>query len=182
MKKTLTLFLTAIWALQVSAQDVVKTGINVGPLPAVGYSSDLGWHYGALADIFWYGDGSKYPEYVWKANVETSWYSKGNSVYRAFFDSKYLVPGIRLSAEVVYLGNKTTTIEEDNGDKLITEVDSDREVTTATRITNTSPTVKTITTTITPDNGDYYWTKVEVITTTISGKTITKTTTKSPKA
>jgi hypothetical protein len=85
--------------------------------------------------------------------------------------------------EILYdLGNKTTTIEEDNGDKLITEVDSDREVTTVTRITNTSPTVKTITTTITPDDGDYYWTKVEVITTTISGKTITKTTTKSPKA
>ena len=115
MKKILTLSLTALLALQVSAQDVVKTGINVGPLPAVGYSSDLGWHYGALADIFWYGDGSKYPEYVWKANVETSWYSKGNSVYRAFFDSKYLVPGIRLSAEVVYLGNKTTNFYGFNG-------------------------------------------------------------------
>ena len=79
------------------------------------------------------------------------------------------------------LGNKTTTIEEDDGDKVITEVDSDRDVTTVTRIVNTSPTVKTITTTITPDDGDYYWTKVEVITTTESGKTIVKTTTKSPK-
>ena len=40
------------------AQEVAKTGLNFGPLPAVGYSSDLGWHYGALSDIYWYGDGS----------------------------------------------------------------------------------------------------------------------------
>lgn len=103
-------------SLPVRAQkEIVKTGLNFGPLPAVGYSSDLGWHYGALTDIFWYGDGSKYPEYIWKANVEASWYSKGNSVYHAFFDSKYLIPGIRVSADLTYLGNKTTNFYGFNG-------------------------------------------------------------------
>ena len=89
------------------AQEVAKTGLNFGPLPAVGYSSDLGWHYGVLTDIYQYGDGSVYPEYKWKMNVEASWYSKGNYVYHAFFDSKYVIPGVRVSADVSYFGNKT---------------------------------------------------------------------------
>ena len=97
------------------AQEVTKTGLNFGPLPAVGYSSDLGWHYGALTDIYWYGDGSTYPEYMWKANVEASWYSKGNAVYHAFFDSKYVIPGVRLSADLSYFGNKTDNFYGFNG-------------------------------------------------------------------
>ncbi|MBQ6254944.1 MAG: BamA/TamA family outer membrane protein [Bacteroidales bacterium] len=97
------------------AQEVTKTGLNFGPLPAVGYSSDLGWHYGALTDIYWYGDGSTYPEYMWKANVEASWYSKGNSVYHAFFDSKYVIPGVRLSLDLSYFGNKTDNFYGFNG-------------------------------------------------------------------
>ena len=97
------------------AQEVAKTGLNFGPLPAVGYSSDLGWHYGALTDIYWYGDGSTYPDYMWKANVEASWYSKGNSVYHAFFDSKYVIPGARLSVDLSYFGNKTDNFYGFNG-------------------------------------------------------------------
>ncbi|MBR5175825.1 MAG: BamA/TamA family outer membrane protein [Bacteroidales bacterium] len=97
------------------AQEVAKTGLNFGPLPAVGYSSDLGWHYGALTDIYWYGDGSTYPDYIWKANVEASWYSKGNSVYHAFFDSKYVIPGARLSVDLSYFGNKTDNFYGFNG-------------------------------------------------------------------
>ena len=97
------------------AQEITKTGLNFGPLPAVGYSSDLGWHYGALTDIYWYGDGSVYPDYVWKANVEASWYSKGNSVYHAFFDSKHVIPGARLSVDLSYFGNKTDNFYGFNG-------------------------------------------------------------------
>ena len=33
-----------------NAQEIAKTGLNFGPLPAVGYSSDLGWHYGLYDD------------------------------------------------------------------------------------------------------------------------------------
>jgi hypothetical protein len=102
-------------AFQASAQEVVKKGINFGPLPAVSYSSDLGFQYGALSDIYWYGDGSKYPDYVWKANVELSHYTKGNTTIHGFFDSKYIIPGIRVSADVTYLGNKTTGFYGFNG-------------------------------------------------------------------
>ncbi len=103
-------------AFSSSAQEeIAKTGLNFGPLPAVGYSSDLGWHYGALSDIYWYGDGSTYPDYVWKANVEVSRYSKGNTVLHSFFDSKYLIPGLRVSAAISWFGNKTTNFYGFNG-------------------------------------------------------------------
>ena len=117
MKRFVTGILLAAISLSAAAQkkDITKTGINLGPLPAIGYNSDLGWHYGVMSDIFWYGDGSTYPEYVWKLNVETSWYSKGNSVYHAFFDSKYLIPGVRMSLDLSFFGNKTSTFYGFNG-------------------------------------------------------------------
>ena len=115
MKKVLTAVALMALVFQASAQDVVKKGINFGPLPAIGFSTDLGMQYGLLSDIYWYGDGSTYPDYIWKANVEVSRYTKGNAVYHAYFDSKYLIPGIRLSADVTYLGNKTCGFYGFNG-------------------------------------------------------------------
>ena len=115
MKRLITIALLFAAAVTLSAQEIVKTGLNFGPLPAVGYSSDLGWHYGVLTDIYQYGDGSVYPEYKWKMNVEASWYSKGNSVYHAFFDSKYVIPGVRVSADVSYFGNETDSFYGFNG-------------------------------------------------------------------
>ena len=110
------MILLAATVTTVNAQEEIKkTGINFGPLPAIGYSSDLGWHYGALTDIYQYGDGSVYPDYKWKINVEASWYSKGNSVYHLFFDSKHLIPGLRLSADISYFGNKTDNFYGFNG-------------------------------------------------------------------
>ena len=116
MTRLFTAVLLLAAALTASAQEEIKkTGITFGPLPAVGYSSDLGWHYGALTDIYQYGDGTDYPDYVWKANVEISRYSKGNTVLHSFFDSKYLIPGIRVSAAISWFGNKTTNFYGFNG-------------------------------------------------------------------
>ena len=108
---TLAILLLAAGVTSRAQEEIVKTGLNFGPLPAIGYSSDLGWHYGALSDIYWYGDGSTYPDYVWKANVEVSRYSKGNTVLHSFFDSKYLIPGLRVSAAISWFGNKTTNFD-----------------------------------------------------------------------
>ena len=117
MKRLVTLALLASAAVfSANAKDeIAKTGLNFGPLPAIGYSSDLGWHDGALTDIYWYGDGSTYPEYMWKGNVEISRYSKGNTVLHSFFDSKYLIKGLRVSAAISWFGNKTTNFYGFNG-------------------------------------------------------------------
>ena len=102
MKKISAILVFCTISLMAYAGDeVAKTGLNFGPLPAIGYSSDLGWHYGAL--------------YRWKANVEVSKYSKGNTVLHSFFDSKYIIPGMRVSAAVSWFGNKTTDFYGFNG-------------------------------------------------------------------
>ena len=100
---------------QKAPKDSIKTGWNFGPLPAIGYSSDLGFHYGALCDIYNYGDGSKYPDYIYKFNVEVSAYTKGNIVLHSFFDSKYLIPGIRVSAAISWFANRTYSFYGFNG-------------------------------------------------------------------
>ena len=101
------------------AQDVtqqkVKKGWNFGPLPAVSYNSDLGFQYGALCDIFYFGDGSKFPAYVHKFNVEVSHYTKGSGVYHFFYDSKYLIKGIRTTIDVSYLTDKMMDFYGYNG-------------------------------------------------------------------
>lgn len=89
-----------------SSAPKVKKGWNFGPLPAVGYNSDLGFQIGALCDIYNYGDGSKYPEYIHKFNIEASYYTKGSGVFHFFYDSKYLIPKVRLTTAITYMPNR----------------------------------------------------------------------------
>ena len=115
--KKLVLLLLAIGTLSMSAsaQEKVKTGWNFGPLPAVSYNSDLGFQYGALCDIFYFGDGSTYPTYLHKLNVELSHYTKGETIAHMFYDSKYLLPGLRLTAAVSYLDSAMSPFYGFNG-------------------------------------------------------------------
>ncbi len=94
----------------------VKTGWNFGPLPAIGYNSDLGFQLGALCDIYYYGDGSIFPGYLHKFNVEASYYFKGSGVFHFFYDSKYLIPrGIRFTFAATYLPNPIMAFHGFNG-------------------------------------------------------------------
>ncbi len=84
-----------------SAQEKVS-GWNVGPLPCVSYNSDLGFQYGVCADAFYYGDGSLFPEYEHRFYVEASRYTKGQTLLHAQYDSKHLIPGVRVTGAVSY--------------------------------------------------------------------------------
>lgn len=98
------------------AEKDVKTGWNFGPLPAIGYSTDLGFQLGALCDIYYYGDGSIYPDYVHKFNVEAAYYFKGSGILHFFYDSKYLIPkGVRLTFAATYLPNPVMNFHGFNG-------------------------------------------------------------------
>ncbi len=92
-----------------------KTGWNIGPFPAVGYSSDLGFQYGVYADIFNFGDGSAFPEYKHKYTVEASAYTKGSAVFSFGYDSKYLLPNIRTTFTISYLPDKMMSFYGFNG-------------------------------------------------------------------
>jgi hypothetical protein len=119
MKKTFTLVLILLLALSVSAQEKpasgqdkpatgqekkVKTGWRFGgALPAITYDSDLGFQYGALAEFFNYGDGSKYPDFLDHTYTEISRYTKGSGIYRFMYESNHLIPGIHLTSDLSYL-------------------------------------------------------------------------------
>ena len=117
MKKLYTAILILIVALSVHGQnkEKIKTGWNFGPLPAVSYNSDLGFQYGALCDVFYFGNGSTYPTYLHKFNVELSHYTKGETIAHIFYDSKYLLPGLRVTAALSYLESAMSPFYGFNG-------------------------------------------------------------------
>ncbi len=94
--------LTGILATSLMAQET-KTGWNFGALPAVTYSTDQGFQYGALVNLFDYGDGSIYPDYYHRIYVEASTFTKGSSILRVMYDSDYLIKGIRYAVDLSYM-------------------------------------------------------------------------------
>ena len=93
-----------------------KTGWTWAGLPVVAYDADLGLQLGALGQVFYYGDGSTYPEYKHTIYAECSWFTKGSAVYQLFYDSKYLIPGgIRFTADLDYLPERALDFYGFNG-------------------------------------------------------------------
>lgn len=95
--------------------DEGKEGWNFGVLPAVTYNTDLGFQYGGLINLFHYGDGSKYPDYLHNIYLEVSRYTKGSGIYRLAYDSKYLIPGIRVTSDLAYLPDRAFDFYGFNG-------------------------------------------------------------------
>ena len=104
MKKLLLVLFTLLIASGTFAQkkEIIKTGWNFGPLPVLGFDSDLGFQYGACVDIFNFGDGSNYPRYNYKFNVEVSRYTKGSGVFRFYSDMPYLIKDTKLFFDLTY--------------------------------------------------------------------------------
>lgn len=94
------LVLTIMLSAFAHADEFVKTGINVGPLPSVAFNSDTGFQYGLLANIFFYGDGAIYPDYYHNLYVEWNQTTKGAGLAQITYDSKYLIPGVRVTADL----------------------------------------------------------------------------------
>jgi outer membrane protein assembly factor BamA len=81
----------------------IKTGWTFGALPSIAYDADLGFQFGALANVYYYGDGSTYPEYLHSFYVEAAYTTKNYGLFRFFYDSKYLIPKHRLTVDVSFL-------------------------------------------------------------------------------
>ena len=111
MKRSLLCLLIGAATLGLSAQEnarneIIKQGWNFGPLPVVGWDSDLGFQYGACVDIFNYGDGTNYPSYNYKVNLEASTYTGGSSLLRCYGDFKTLIPDGKLFFDCTYFNAK----------------------------------------------------------------------------
>lgn len=86
--------------------EIIKKGWNFGPLPVVGFRSDMGFQYGVCMDVFNYGDGSNYPGYDFKLNFEVSTYTKGSSVFRFYSYWNNIIPKGKLFVDVSYFMDK----------------------------------------------------------------------------
>ena len=116
MKK---LFITAGLALclgfSAAAQEVIKTGYNFGPVPAIAYDTDKGFQLGALLNIYNFGDGSSYPNYKSMTYLEASVFSKGSKLFTVYYDNMVLIPGVRVSACVTAALDKAMDFYGFNG-------------------------------------------------------------------
>ena len=88
---------------------------TIGALPAIAYDEDIGFRYGALADIYYYGDWKIYPDYYHNIYVEWSRTTKGFEVFTVTYDSKYLIPKTRFSFETAYTTEKSLDFYGFNG-------------------------------------------------------------------
>ena len=101
----------------VSPSDTLKAkkGWNVGPFPAVGYNSDLGFQYGAYCELYNFGDGILYPGYYDKFSFEISRYTKGSGVYAFTYDSPQLWKNHRVLFNLAWLPEKMCDFYGYNG-------------------------------------------------------------------
>ena len=114
MKKILLL----VWVLSISLMSMaqkdttttekkIKKGLSVGPLPVVAFDSDLGFQYGALVNLYFFGDGSTYPQYKHLIFAEAAYSTKGSGIFRLFYDSDQILKNkdkyLRLSVDMSYL-------------------------------------------------------------------------------
>ncbi|MDP2890043.1 MAG: BamA/TamA family outer membrane protein [Bacteroidota bacterium] len=86
-------------------EDLIKKNWNFGALPAVTFDTDLGFQYGALVDLYNYGDGSRYPKYNHKFYVEVSRFTKGSGINRIYYDSDQLIKGLQTTFDLSYLSD-----------------------------------------------------------------------------
>jgi outer membrane protein assembly factor BamA len=100
---------------QTKKADKIKTGWNFGALPAIAYDSDIGFKYGALVNFFYYGNGKQYPKYLHSLYFEWNHTTKGSGTTQFTYDSEYLIPGIRVSAEASYLTEQALDFYGFNG-------------------------------------------------------------------
>jgi hypothetical protein len=111
MKKSVLSILLLFSLFSVKAQntdsdkDVAKDGWNFGALPTITFDTDLGFQYGALVNLYNYGDGSRYPGYDHSLYFEVSRFTKGSGINRFYYDSDQLIKGLRTSVDISYLSD-----------------------------------------------------------------------------
>ena len=92
-----------------------KTGFSFGALPVVAYDSDIGFKYGALANVYYFGDGSTYPKYLHSLYMEWSRTTKGSGINQIIYDTDYLIPKTKMTLEASYFTEKALGFYGFNG-------------------------------------------------------------------
>ncbi|MDR1877984.1 MAG: outer membrane protein assembly factor [Bacteroidales bacterium] len=98
-----------------SGEDIVKKGISFGPLPVIAYDQDKGFQFGALLNLYDYADGSNYPNPRQQWYIEASAYTKGTQQYFLTYDTKHLIPHVRMSLATTVTFDKAMDFYGYNG-------------------------------------------------------------------
>ena len=106
MKKFAFVLLINLITFTLFAQNEVKTGWNFGALPSIAFDTDLGFEYGAIVDLYNYGDGTRYPAFNHRLYFEVSRYTKGSGINRFYYDSDKLLKGLRTTLDLSYLSDQ----------------------------------------------------------------------------
>lgn len=96
-------------------KEIIKTGYNFGPLPAVAFDADKGFQLGALLNIYDFGDGSTYPNPRQQWYFEASFFTKGSQLYTVSYDNRFSIPGVRLSSTFTMTNDKAMDFYGFNG-------------------------------------------------------------------
>jgi len=99
----------------IQTSDNIKKGWNFGALPALAFDTDLGFRYGALMNLYNYGDGTVYPGYRHSIYMEWSRTTSGSGTNQFVYDSNYLIPGISVTAEASLLTEQALDFYGFNG-------------------------------------------------------------------
>ena len=97
------------------SQEIVKTGYNFGPLPAIAFDADKGFQMGAILNIYDFGDGKVYPNTRQQWFFEASFFTKGSQLYTISYDNRFLIPGVRFSATLTATNDKAMDFYGFNG-------------------------------------------------------------------
>lgn len=123
MKKTIILVIACItmsaataWGEEKSDTTAFrKKGFSFGALPSVAYDNDLGFQYGLLSNLYWYGDGSNYPKYNHSLYLECSRYLAGTMLVRGYFDTRKMIEGCRTTIDLTWFNDLTCDFSGFNG-------------------------------------------------------------------
>lgn len=95
--------------------EIIKTGLNFGPCPAVAFDADKGFQLGALLNIYDFGNGSTYPTPRQQWYFEASFFTKGSQLYIFNYDNRFSIPGVKVNAAMVISNDKAMDFYGYNG-------------------------------------------------------------------
>jgi len=131
MNKLIISFCLFFVATSIFSQQKIKKGFGFGALPAISYDSDLGFQYGALVNLYDYGDGSHFPKYDHSLYLEYSTYTKGTTIARLRYDSERIIPKVRTTVDISYVTDQMSDFYGFNGYQSIydtTQLKSTRKI------------------------------------------------------
>lgn len=87
-------------------ESVVKTGMSFVPFPMVGFDGTKGVLFGALMNVYDFGNGSTYPNPRSSAYLEASGYTGGSKTFIFSYDSGSLLGRVRMNVAASLCADK----------------------------------------------------------------------------